>query len=185
MVGRYVYCWEESFPVADFAVPPVLVRAVRHRDDVPSPEVQLAGLLGHKVVQRLHQHLFRHHVAQFDLLRAGHAGRPVVVDEFVQRAKLDDPEEELALRVAQHLKVLHPVRALDRQAEVAGAGLADPYQEGALVFVRQQLLGVGPRDPAVVPVVIFHLYVVARYETFLPVQLCSVPIHVVLHIQDL
>lgn len=185
MVGRYVYCWEESFPVADFAVPPVLVGAVRHRDDVPSPEVQLAGFLGHKVVQRLHQHLFRHHVAQFDLLRAGHARRPVVVDEFVQRAELDHPEEELALCVAQHLKVLHPVGTLDREAEIARARFADPYQEGALVFVRQQLFRVGPRDPTVVPIVIFHLYVVARYETFLPVQFCPVPIHVVLHVQDL
>lgn len=102
---------EESFAVADLAVPPVLVLAVSHGDHVAPPEVQLAGLLWHKVVQRLHEHLLRHHILQLDVLRPRHARRAVVVHELVQRVELDDPEEELALRVTQHLEVLHAVRA--------------------------------------------------------------------------
>lgn len=75
----------------------------------------------------------------------------MVVDQFVQGVEFHHPEEEFALRVPEHLEVLHAVRAFDRQAEVARAGLADPYQEGALVFVRQELLGVCPCDATVVP----------------------------------
>lgn len=136
MVRCYVYCWKQSFPVADLAVPPVLVGTIRHRDDVPSSEVQLAGFLRYEVVQSLHQHLFWHHITQFNVLRSRHTSGTVVVDQLVQRVELHHPEEELALCVAQHLEVLHAVGALDRQAEVAGARFTDPYQKGALVFVR-------------------------------------------------
>lgn len=109
-VGRDVGGGEESFAVANLTVPPVLVLAVGHRDDVAPPKVQLARLLWHKVVQRLHEHLLRHHILQLDVLRSRHAGRAMVVDQLVQRVELDHPQEELALRVPQHLEVLHAVR---------------------------------------------------------------------------
>lgn len=89
----------------------MLVLAIGHGDHVAPPKVQLARLLWHKVVQRLHENLLRHHILQLDVLRPGHAGRAVVVDQLVQGIEFDHPQEELALCIAQHLKVLDAVRA--------------------------------------------------------------------------
>lgn len=49
-VGRDVNGREESFARANLAGPPVLLGAVRHRDDVASSEVQLAALLRSEIV---------------------------------------------------------------------------------------------------------------------------------------
>ena len=62
--------------------------------------------------------------------------------------------------------MLDSIPALDGEGEVSGAALGHPDHEGALVFVAQQLLCVRPRDAAVVPVVRFHLDVVARYQAY-------------------
>ena len=60
MVGGDVGVGEEALAVADLAVPPVLVGAVRHRDNVAPLELQLALLLRLEVVQRLHVVLEQH-----------------------------------------------------------------------------------------------------------------------------
>lgn len=117
-IRRDVRGREESFSVADLPVPPVLVLAICHRDHVAPPKVQLAGFLWHKVVQRLHEHLLRHHVLQFHVLGPRDARRAVVVHELVQRVEFDHPQEELALRVTQYLKVLHAVRTPRREAAI-------------------------------------------------------------------
>lgn len=57
MIWRHISCWEDSFPIADLAVPPVLVGAVCDGDDIAASKVQFAGFLWHKIVQRLHEHL--------------------------------------------------------------------------------------------------------------------------------
>ena len=61
--------------------------------------------------------------------------------------------------------MLNTVLTLHGEGEVSGRALADPDDEGALVLVCQQLLGVGTRDPAVVPVVWLHLDVIARNQS--------------------
>ncbi len=86
----------------------------------------------------------------------------VVLHELVERVELDHPEEELSLRVPEDLEVLHAVAALDAEAEVAWGALADSDDECALVLVREELLGVGAGDAAVVPRVGLHLDVVRR-----------------------
>lgn len=114
VVRRHVRGRKQSFSAGNLAVPPVLVGAIRHRDDVAPPEVQLAGLLRHEIVQRLDENLLRHHVAQLDVLRPRHARRSMVLDQLVQGVELDHPQEEFALRVAQHLEVLDAVGAPGR-----------------------------------------------------------------------
>ena len=109
----------------------------------------------------------------------------VVLDQLVEGVELDHPEEELALRVPQHLEVLHPVAAPHRQREVPRRGLRDPHDEGALVLVGEELLGVRPGYPPVVPAVRAHLDVVGGYEPLLAVQLGAVPVHVVLLVEHL
>ncbi len=61
--------------------------------------------------------------------------------------------------------MLNAILTLDGKGEVSGRALADPDDEGALVLVSQQLLGVGTCDSAVVPVVRLHLDVIARNKT--------------------
>ena len=79
MVGGDVGGREESSPVAELPSPPVLVTLVSHGDDVAPPELQLAVLLRHEVVQGLDEELLGHHLLQLDILRSGHTGAVVVV----------------------------------------------------------------------------------------------------------
>ena len=185
MVGGDVGGGEEAPPVAELPGPPVLVALVGDGDDVAAPELELAVLLRHEVVQRLHQELLGRHHLQLDVLAAGHAGRAVVLHQLVQAVELDHPEEELALGVPQHLEVLHPVPALHAQREVARTALAHAHHERALVFVHEELLGAGAGDAAVVPRVGLHLDVVGGYQALPPVQLGPEPVHVILLVEHL
>ena len=67
--------------------------------------------------------------------------------------------------------MLDAVAALDGEGEVTGAALGHPDDEGALVLVPQELLGVGPCDASVVPIVGLHLDVVARDQTYRNVKI--------------
>lgn len=58
-----------------------------------------------------HTHLFRYHITQFDILRPGHARRPMIFDQFVEGVELDHPEEEFALGIAQNLEMLNAIGA--------------------------------------------------------------------------
>jgi len=109
----------------------------------------------------------------------------MVLHELIQTVELDNPQEKLALSISKHFKVLNPVAALDAERKVPRGRLGDPDHESALVFVEKQLLCVCPSDAAVVPAVRLHLDVVARNEPFLAVELCSVPVHVILLVEDL
>lgn len=66
----------------------------------------------------------------------------MVLDELVERIELDDPQEELALVVAQHLEVLDAVGTFHREGEVARTRFADTDQKCTIVFVGQKLLGI-------------------------------------------
>lgn len=66
----------------------------------------------------------------------------MVLDELVERIELHDPQEELALIVAQDLEMLNAIRALDGEGEVTGTRLADADQKCTIVFVGQKLLGI-------------------------------------------
>ena len=69
------------------------------------------------------------------------------------------------LCISQNFEVLDSVEAFNGEREISGRAFADPDDEGSLVFVGQQLLGVGAGDPAVVPGVGLHLDVVAGNQT--------------------
>ena len=54
------------------------------------------------------------HVLQTDGLRATDGCRPVVLHEFVERVKLDDPQKVLSSAVPQYFEVLHLVTKPDQ-----------------------------------------------------------------------
>jgi hypothetical protein len=95
----------------DLAHPPVGVLLVEDGDDVASLQLQLLSLLRLEVVAR--DHLRPDHVLQIDGLRSADGCRSMVLDELVQRVKLDNPQEVFAGTVPQHLEVLHLVREFD------------------------------------------------------------------------
>ena len=68
--------------------------------------------------------------------------------------------QHLTLCIPEDLEVLYAVSAFDGEREVSWAALRHPDDECALVFVPQQLLRVGTRDPTVVPIVRLHLDVI-------------------------
>ena len=62
--------------------------------------------------------------------------------------------------------MLDAIEAFDGERKISGRAFADTDDEGALVLVRQQLLGVGPGDAAVVPAVWLHLDVITGNEAW-------------------
>ncbi len=61
--------------------------------------------------------------------------------------------------------MLNAILTFNGEGEITRRALADPDDEGSLVLVCQQLLGVGTRDSAVVPVVWLHLDVITWNKT--------------------
>ena len=185
MVGCDICGGEESSPVAQFSCPPVLVTLVCHCDHVSAPELQLPVLLGLEVVEGLDQELLGHHLLQLDVLTPGDTGAVVVVHQLVEAVELDHPEEELTLSVSENFEVLDTITTLDTEGEVSGGTLAHTNNKSSLVFVHQQFLGASSGDPAVVPGVRLHLYVVGGYQSFFTIQLRSEPVHVIFFVENL
>ena len=52
----------------------------------------------------LNEELLRDHLSELDVLTPGDAGGVVVLHQLVQAVELHHPQEELALRVPQHLQ---------------------------------------------------------------------------------
>ena len=79
---------------------------------------------------------------------------------------LQNSNPPLTLCISENFEVLDAIEAFDGEGKVSGRAFADTDDERALVLVRQQLLGVGPGDAAVVPAVRLHLDVIARNEAW-------------------
>ena len=79
---------------------------------------------------------------------------------------LQNSNPSLTLCISENFEVLDAIEAFDGEGKVSGRAFADADDERALVLVRQQLLGVGPGDAAVVPAVRLHLDVIARNEAW-------------------
>lgn len=66
----------------------------------------------------------------------------MIVDEFIEWIKFDDPQEEFSLIVAQNFEMLNAIRAFNREWKVARTRLADADEKCAVVFVWQKFLSV-------------------------------------------
>ena len=76
------------------------------------------------------------------------------------------PNPPLTLCISENFEVLDAIEAFYGEGKVSRRAFADTDDERALVLVRQQLLGVGPGDAAIVPAVRLHLDVIARNEAW-------------------
>ena len=61
------------------------------------------------MIGKFKTYFFWDHVSEFNVLRPGDGRGSVIVDQFIERVELDDPEEELALGVTEHFKMLYAV----------------------------------------------------------------------------
>lgn len=54
-------------------------------------------------------HLFRNNIPELDILQAANWRSTMVVNQFVKRIELHNPQEELARRIPKHFEMLHTI----------------------------------------------------------------------------